>query len=128
MIHYTVDEFVAQGDAVFMRGSTAWRNRRTGKTVDTPKVDFWRFENGNVPIQPAPYRGDTVVVVEGLKGAAPPAKTLTVEIAGMALSTPVVVVGPGSVLVLLALLLFAVNLFRRAPQAGAELLAASRNP
>jgi plastocyanin len=60
-------------------------------------LGYWRFENGNVPIQPAPYRGDTVVVVEGLKGAAPPAKTLTVEIAGMALSTPVVVVGPGSV-------------------------------
>jgi ketosteroid isomerase-like protein len=46
MIHYTVDQFVAQGDSVFMRGSTAWRNRRTGKTIDTPKVDFWRFENG----------------------------------------------------------------------------------
>src|SRR5256885_8182246 len=46
MIHYTVDEFVAQGDAVFMRGSTAWRNKRTRKVVDTPKVDFWRFRDG----------------------------------------------------------------------------------
>lgn len=46
MIHYTVDEFVAQGDTVFMRGSCAWRNKRTGKAVDTPKVDFWRFRNG----------------------------------------------------------------------------------
>jgi len=46
MIHYTVGEFVAQGDAVFMRGSTAWRNKRTGQTVDTPKVDFWRFRDG----------------------------------------------------------------------------------
>ena len=46
MIHYTVDEFVAQGDAVFMRGSTAWRNKRTGKEVDTPKIDFWRFRDG----------------------------------------------------------------------------------
>src|SRR5262245_31047557 len=43
MIHYTVDRFAAQGDAVFMR---AWRHGRTGKTCDTPKVDFWRFENG----------------------------------------------------------------------------------
>jgi len=60
-------------------------------------VGYWRLENGNVPIQPAPYRGDTVVVLEGLKGSAPPAKTLTIEIAGMAVSTPVVVVGPGSV-------------------------------
>ena len=46
MIHYTVHEFVAQGDAVFMRGATAWRHKRTGKAVDTPKVDFWRFRNG----------------------------------------------------------------------------------
>ncbi len=46
MIHYTTDEFVAQGDSVFMRGSTAWRNKRTGKTADTPKVDFWRFRAG----------------------------------------------------------------------------------
>lgn len=46
MIHYTVDEFVAQGDSVFMKGSTAWRNKRTGRAVDTPKVDFWRFRNG----------------------------------------------------------------------------------
>src|SRR5262245_59908913 len=46
MIHYTVDEFLAQGETVFMRGSTAWRNKRTGKTVDTPKAAFWRFQNG----------------------------------------------------------------------------------
>jgi uncharacterized protein len=46
MIHYTASEFVAQGDAVFMRGSTAWRNKKTGKTVETPKVDFWRFRDG----------------------------------------------------------------------------------
>jgi hypothetical protein len=59
---------------------------------------YWRLENGNVPVQPAPYRGDTVVVIEGLKGAAPAAKTVTVEIAGMQMSTPVVVLGPGSVL------------------------------
>ena len=61
-------------------------------------LGYWRLENGNVPIQPAPYRGDTVVVLEGLKGAAPGAKTLTVEIAGMQVSPPVVVVGPGSVI------------------------------
>jgi ketosteroid isomerase-like protein len=46
MIHYTVGEFVAQGDAVFMRGSTAWRNKRNGQEVETPKVDFWRFRDG----------------------------------------------------------------------------------
>lgn len=46
MIHFTAQEFVAQGDAVVMRGSTAWRHRRSGKTFATPKVDFWRFRNG----------------------------------------------------------------------------------
>jgi len=47
MIQYTLNEFVAQGDAVFVRGSCAWRNRRTGRDVDTPKVDFWRFRDGH---------------------------------------------------------------------------------
>jgi ketosteroid isomerase-like protein len=37
MIHYTIDEYVAQGDAVFARDSCAWI---------APKVDFWRFRNG----------------------------------------------------------------------------------
>jgi hypothetical protein len=37
MLHFSVGEFVAQGDAVFMRGSMAWRNKRMGKTVETPK-------------------------------------------------------------------------------------------
>ena len=46
MVHYTVNEYVAQGDTVFMRGSTAWKNKKTGRTVDTPKADFWRFKDG----------------------------------------------------------------------------------
>jgi len=46
MINYTIDEYVAQGDAVFARGSTSWINKKTGKAMDTPKVDFWRFRNG----------------------------------------------------------------------------------
>jgi len=29
-----------------MVGRCAWRNRTTGRIVDTPKVDVWRFENG----------------------------------------------------------------------------------
>jgi ketosteroid isomerase-like protein len=48
MVHYTTDEFVAQGDAVFMRGSTAWRNKQTGKVAETPKIDYWRFRDGKV--------------------------------------------------------------------------------
>jgi ketosteroid isomerase-like protein len=46
MVHYTIDEYIAQGDAVVARGSTSWTNKQTGKTAETPKVDFWRFRNG----------------------------------------------------------------------------------
>ena len=46
LIHFTVGEFVAQGDIVVVRSSMAWRNKRTGREVDTPKVDFWRFRDG----------------------------------------------------------------------------------
>ena len=48
MIHYTTDEFVAEGDRVAVLGSTAWRNRLTGRTVDTAKADFWTFRDGKV--------------------------------------------------------------------------------
>ena len=46
MNHYTMNEFVAQGDAVVARGSCAWTNKRTGKVAETPKLDFWRFKDG----------------------------------------------------------------------------------
>jgi predicted SnoaL-like aldol condensation-catalyzing enzyme len=46
MNHYTINEFVAQGDAVVARGSCAWTNKRTGKVAETPKLDFWRFKDG----------------------------------------------------------------------------------
>jgi ketosteroid isomerase-like protein len=46
MIHYTTNEFIAEGEGVAVRGSTAWRNRKTGKLVDTPKADFWTFRDG----------------------------------------------------------------------------------
>jgi uncharacterized protein len=44
MIHYTVDAYVAEGDSVVAIGSTAWKNKRTGKTVETRKVDVWKFQ------------------------------------------------------------------------------------
>jgi ketosteroid isomerase-like protein len=46
MISYTIDEYVAQGDAVVARGSTSWTNKKTKKVMNTPKVDFWRFRDG----------------------------------------------------------------------------------
>ena len=46
MIHYTPEYFLEQGDRIAMFGSTRWRNKRTGKEVETTKADFWRFEDG----------------------------------------------------------------------------------
>ena len=48
MIHYTTDVFVAEGDHVAMRGSTAWRNKKTGRVIDTPKADFFTFRDGKI--------------------------------------------------------------------------------
>ncbi len=45
MIAFEVDRFIEQGDDVVMVGRTAWRNRQTGKTIDTLKVDLWRFRD-----------------------------------------------------------------------------------
>ena len=46
MIRFECDRFVDGGDDVVMVGRCAWRNRATGKIVDTPKVDIWHLENG----------------------------------------------------------------------------------
>jgi uncharacterized protein len=48
MIHYTIDEYIAQGDRVVALGTCAFRNKRTGKVVDTPKADFHRFRDGKM--------------------------------------------------------------------------------
>jgi len=46
MVYYRVDHLIAEGDRVVMVGATAWTNKATGKTCDTPKVDVWRFDAG----------------------------------------------------------------------------------
>jgi ketosteroid isomerase-like protein len=46
MIDFTVERIIDGGDDVAMVGHCAWRNRATGKLVDTPKVDVWHFEDG----------------------------------------------------------------------------------
>lgn len=46
MITYEVHEYIAQDDRVVAIGHCAWRHKRTGKTVDTPKVDIWQFKDG----------------------------------------------------------------------------------
>jgi hypothetical protein len=57
----------------------------------------WRIENGIVPLGPPASRGDTVVVLTGVKGTPPPARTVTVEISGYLPQPATVVVGEGSV-------------------------------
>ena len=46
MKHYTVNEYIAQGDVVVARGSCAWTHKKTGKLAETPKIDYWRFKDG----------------------------------------------------------------------------------
>jgi ketosteroid isomerase-like protein len=48
MIEYKTVQFIAEGDRVAVLGSTAWKNLRTGKTLDTPKADFWELRDGRV--------------------------------------------------------------------------------
>ncbi len=48
MMHYLVDDYIAQGERVVAIGECAWRNRRTGKVTETPKIDIWRFSDGKI--------------------------------------------------------------------------------
>ena len=48
MIHYTVKEYIAQRDRVVAIGSCGWRNRKTGKEVDTPKADIIRMKDSKI--------------------------------------------------------------------------------
>lgn len=46
MIHFTPEEFIAQGDRVVMLGTVSFRFRKTGKVADSLKVDVFRFRDG----------------------------------------------------------------------------------
>jgi ketosteroid isomerase-like protein len=48
MVNYTIHDYVADGDIVFVRASTSWTNKQTGKSFNTPKADFWRFRDGKI--------------------------------------------------------------------------------
>lgn len=45
MIDYVVDQYVAESDRVVAIGRMSWRNKRTGKIIDSPKLDIWRFND-----------------------------------------------------------------------------------
>ncbi|MEQ8700428.1 MAG: nuclear transport factor 2 family protein [Bauldia litoralis] len=46
--HFTMREFVTQGDTVVSIGDCSWRHRRTGKTCHTPKIDIARIRDGKI--------------------------------------------------------------------------------
>jgi len=48
MLHYTTEQFAAEGDRVVMLGSTSWRNRKTGRVFETPKADLITFRDGRI--------------------------------------------------------------------------------
>lgn len=48
MIHYTPEDYIAQGDRVAVRGSCSFKNRKTGKIFETPKADFFTFKKGKI--------------------------------------------------------------------------------
>lgn len=48
MIHYTVDEYIVQGERIVTVGSVAWRNRATDKLVESPIVNVIRMKDGRI--------------------------------------------------------------------------------
>jgi ketosteroid isomerase-like protein len=48
MIHYTIHEYIAQGDRVVALGNCSFRHRQTRKILDTPKADFHKFRAGKI--------------------------------------------------------------------------------
>ena len=46
MVRAEAEEFIAQGDRVVVVSQIAWRNKATGKVAEGPKVDLWRFRDG----------------------------------------------------------------------------------
>ena len=48
MIHYTPEEYIAQDNRVAVRGFCSFKNRKTGKVMETPKADFFTFKEGRI--------------------------------------------------------------------------------
>jgi len=41
-----IHDMIAEGDRVAVIGSTSWTCNATGNSVETPKVDVWKFKDG----------------------------------------------------------------------------------
>jgi ketosteroid isomerase-like protein len=46
MLSWEVKHFIAQGDRVAVVSHCVWRNKKSGKTVSTPKADVWKMSGG----------------------------------------------------------------------------------
>ena len=46
MLDYVTVHYIAQDDRVVVLGHCAWKFKQTGKIVETPKADSWRFKDG----------------------------------------------------------------------------------
>jgi len=47
-VHYTPAEFIAEGDRVVMLGACGFRNKKTGKVLETNKADFFKLKDGKI--------------------------------------------------------------------------------
>ncbi|MES0882709.1 nuclear transport factor 2 family protein [Roseibium sp. SCP14] len=48
MEHYTIDDYVVDGDRICAVGTTAWVNKSTGARASSPKLDYVRFKDGKI--------------------------------------------------------------------------------
>ncbi|HEX4736272.1 MAG TPA: nuclear transport factor 2 family protein [Allosphingosinicella sp.] len=50
MISYEVERYIVdrEGDEIVMVGRCAWRNKATGRELDTPKIDVCTFRDGKI--------------------------------------------------------------------------------
>lgn len=47
MLYYDMNDVIAQGDRLAVRGRISYRNRSSGKVFVSEKVDLWRFKDGH---------------------------------------------------------------------------------
>jgi ketosteroid isomerase-like protein len=48
MLYYTPEKYICEGDSVAVRGTTGWKNKKSGKEIHTPKADFFEFKDGKI--------------------------------------------------------------------------------
>ena len=48
MIHFTTEEFIAQGDRVVVLSKIAFKSRMSGKIAESRKADVFRFRDGKI--------------------------------------------------------------------------------